>query len=241
MDQWMSFGGTGGQSPWEFGWNALAAIAALVAAGVALFIHFHQQKVARAADEQRRRVRTEAIAPQLAADVMLLDWRIGTSMRAVAKVVNLPLSQTTESLENAWRESQLQLGGVVGATVPSGDLEWVTDDVRLKLAALRAQVCVTNAMWQRLLIEGPAPFATRDLAVAALLKDAVHQVVDTHTSAILLLQALREHLPEPLKELVESIEGQHGHFETIYNAVREPPPRPRPPQVVPPPQPPAAG
>lgn len=219
MDQWVSFGGAGGPSPWEFGWNALAAMGSLFAAGVALFIHFHQQKVVRDDAVRRHALRTEAVAPQLAADVMLLDWKIGTSMRQIMDVLKLPADEVVPSLEVAWAMGKLRLDSGVGESVPAGDLEWLCDDVRLKLASLRAQISVTNAMWRRLLTEDPTPFKTRQLAVDALLKDTVHQVVDTATSAILLLEALDAYLPEPLKELVNSVKKQHAFFTAIYEKV----------------------
>ncbi len=219
MDQVMNIGGAVGPGAWEFGWNAVAAIGALVAAGAALFIHFHHQRVMRDAEVKRQATRTAAIAPQLAADVMRLNWQIATSLRRVLAASRLELSERTTALLAAWSSSELQLVVIVGEMVHAGDVEWVTDDVRLQLAQLRAQVSVANAMWRKLLQENTDPFLSREEAVGEMLKATVHQVVDTHASSILLLKALHKHLPPPLTDLVNSFEREHAQFVKIYEGV----------------------
>lgn len=215
----MAFGCGTEQSAWSFGWDALAALGTLLAIGAALFVHFHQQIVTRKEEERRRGVRTIAVAPQLVADVMRLDWEIGRGMRTVMKASKHDLATCTGALIEGSANSALTLTVQPGAEVYGGDIEWLQDPVREKLAELKAQVSVCNAMWHRLLIQSFEPFASREEAVGELMKGAVHQLVDTHTSCIALLEVLDPYLPEPLKELRRTFEREAVSFLAIYNAV----------------------
>lgn len=199
--------------------DALTAVGTLLAVVVALFVHFHSKAAAKKADARRQRCRTQAVAPQLAADVMRLNWGIAQALREVMAASPLDLPHRTAALRDAWDRGCMQLMVEPGGQVHVGDVELIEDDVRLHLAQLKAQVSVSNAMWNRLMVQSFAPFESRESAVGELLKVTTHQLVDTNTSCILLLHALREHLPQPLLELIDSLEREHPRYEAIFAAV----------------------
>lgn len=214
----MTFGG--GSSPWEFGWEALAAIGTLLAVLAALGIHIHQQRANRIVQTLQRSERTKAVAPQLAADAMLLHWQIASAMREVMYGCKLEVGRRTAAWKDAWTiPDGLRLTIQPGSEVYAGDIEWLTDPVRQKLAEVKAQVTVSNAMWHKLLIGPIAPFVTREDAINEMAKAAAHQLVDTGNSVIGLLQVLEPYLVAPLTELRPSIEQQNKQLALIYNNV----------------------
>ena len=219
MEQWISFGGASGLDAWEFGWNALAAIGALVASGVALFVHFHQQRFNRNADTARRRVRTVAVAPQLAADVMRVNWAIAQGLREIMVAHRLPLADRTKALLEAWERKYLTIDVVPGDSVHTSDIDWLEEPVRQCLAELKAQISVSNAMWNRLLAQTVEPFQSREEGVGAMLKDTASQMLATNLSCMRLIAAMRPHLPPSLLKLLESFEREHKNFAAIVEAV----------------------
>lgn len=219
MNQSMSFGGAADLGAWHFGWEALSAVGTLVAIAAALFVHFHHHSAARKEEKRRRQARTTAIAPQLAGDVMRLNWEIAQALRNVRRASRLDVAARTATMKEAWNGNGVALTIQPGAEIYGGDIEWLVDPVREKLAQLKAQVTVCNAMWQRLLIQSFDPFESREAAVGEMMKAAVHQVVDTNTSCIALLEVLESYLPEPLRALRVSLEKEAVNFLAIYNAV----------------------
>lgn len=216
---------------WEM-WSALATMAAtLVALGLPLFLHFHAERRRRNEHAETVAQRTADVSPQLAGDVMRVQWGLLSVMRTLQRASHEAGDSRFRVLATSFKLSHLHVTLLPGTDVFPGDVELLNDDVRSRLSAFKAQVTVMNAMVVKVM-QGPVePYKNREALVNAQLVHLAGQVVGTNETGLELMNALRPFLPPDLKPLEESLKGNKEGFTKIYADMlavhqRENPPKP---------------
>lgn len=190
-------------------WEMWSAMATGAAAGVALFLPFLLRWLDNRAQERKVADRTAIAGPELAADVMQVDWQLVHQIDIVKQALN----EVGLTSREQYIDAKLASGGLLFSTFPGrtllpGDMEHLTTDVKQKLSELRAQVFATNAM-ARQLMNGPfGRFATKGSAMEALLPDFMVQLGAVHDACVAAMASLEKHLPKQLNQMGASIANQ---------------------------------
>ncbi|WP_454828844.1 hypothetical protein [Pseudoxanthomonas wuyuanensis] len=207
------------QSPWGFIWDALAALGTICAVVVALGLHFYQVRSTAHAEREKRRLRTTILAPLLASDAMQAQWDLLTVMRGVDELQGTELMVRSDQLVQLHAQGRMTIHIMPGNQVDPSDAEWLTEDVRKVLSALKAQVTVSNAMLAKL-AHGPIePHPDRVTAVQKMLIHASAQVVDTNRTLLQFMEALAPFLPTQLSPLGASLQKNSPGFQMIHDHV----------------------
>jgi hypothetical protein len=197
-------------------WDAVAAFGTLLAVVVALSLPFLQRCLDARDARSKRAETTSAAGPELVGDVMQVDWQLVRQVRTVKEALEIDsFSGRSLFLKAKFDSGELHFQTLIGRTLFPGVVEHLTPEVRLALSELRAKTLATDAMW-RLLINGPFGRHRHAVgAVEAMLPDLMTNLVSVHDSCNRVMEALREHVHEDLKELGESIANQKPGFDRL--------------------------
>lgn len=206
------------QSPWQFGWEALAAIGTLLAVAAALFLPWQAQHAQRAATKRMTAERTRVAAHEIAVDLNEINVHMMESLRIVMQAMNVTLDFRTVRLQNGLKAGFLQFPDLA-PNLSVQDLDWLADPVRQELARMRGQIRGFNRLALRVIMGPFVKFPNAEQSVLHMFPTTVRLMLSMEAQCSALMKVLRPYLGEEFDGLETSMQNQSKYFMALGAAI----------------------